>query len=178
MKNSEKLVAFLRGVNVNGTSMKMAEVCEVFSENDCTEVSSVLATGNIIFNSDFDKDILKDKLEKALSKHFNYEAFLFVKSAEEIKTIFKNNPFPKDNNFHVYSFITISKLEQDLLDYFNNTEKPEGEEAKILNQNFYWKVKKASTLDSNFGKILGKKMYKNSLTSRNINTIEKIIAKL
>ncbi len=61
MKNPEKFVAFLRGVNVNGTSMKMAEACEVFSENDCTQVSSVLATGNLIFNSTLDKLTLKEK---------------------------------------------------------------------------------------------------------------------
>lgn len=61
---------------------------------------------------------------------------------------------------------------------FNETERREVEEAEILNKNFYWKVKKGFTLDSNFGKILGKKSFKDSLTSRNINTIEKIIAKL
>ncbi|WP_417431652.1 DUF1697 domain-containing protein [Halpernia sp.] len=178
MNNSQKYIAFLRGVNVNGTSIKMAEVCKVFSGADCKEVSSVLATGNIIFNSNLDKVALKEKLEKSLSEHFNYEAFLFIKTAEEVKTIFEHNPFSKDNDFHIYSFITIPNFETELLKNFNETEKTEGEEIKIVDHNFYWKIRKGFTLDSNFGKILGIKVFKNSLTSRNINTIEKIVAKL
>jgi uncharacterized protein (DUF1697 family) len=71
MKSPEKFVAFLRSVNVNGTSMKMAEACEVFSKNDCIEVISILAAGNLIFNSTLDTLTLKEKLEKALSDHFN-----------------------------------------------------------------------------------------------------------
>ena len=47
-----KHCAFLRGVNVNGTAMKMAEVCYVFKKAGMKDVSSVLATGNILFESD------------------------------------------------------------------------------------------------------------------------------
>lgn len=173
-----KYCAFLRGVNVNGISMKMAEVCKVFSESDCADVTSILATGNIIFNSDLDNEVLKEKLEKALYSYFNYDAFLFIKTSKEVKNIFDKNPFEKDVNFHIYSFITIPDFETELLKNFNETERTEGEQAEILNKNFYWKVKKGFTLDSKFGKILGKKAFKDSLTSRNINTIEKIIAKL
>ncbi|SFH93449.1 DUF1697 domain-containing protein [Halpernia frigidisoli] len=177
MKNPQKFVAFLRGVNVNETSMKMAELCEVFLKSGCEEVMSVLATGNIIFKSDLDKNILKEKLERSLSDHFQYEAFLFLKNAEEVNGISVKNPFEKDLDFHVYIFINVKDFEIELLQNFNETENTEGEDAKIIDENFYWKVKKGLTLDSNFGKILGKKLFKDSLTSRNINTIEKIIAK-
>ncbi len=119
-----------------------------------------------------------EKLEKALSDHFNYEAYIFIKTGEEVKKIAERNPYSKEADFHVYSFITIPDFENELLKTFNEAEKSEGEEAKISENNFYWKVKKGFTLDANFGKILGKKNFKDSLTSRNINTIEKIIAKL
>ncbi|MGS0749216.1 DUF1697 domain-containing protein [Halpernia sp. GG3] len=177
MKNDQKYVVFLRGVNVNGISMKMSEVCKVFSDNDIDKVISVLATGNIIFNSSLGKNFLKEKLEKVLSSYFNYDAFLFLKTAEEVKCILDKNPFRKDSDFHIYSFITNPHFEDELLKNFIETEKSEGEDAKMVGVNFYWKVKKGNTLDSSFGKILGKKKFKDSLTSRNINTIEKIIAK-
>ena len=44
----KKFCAFLRGVNVKGTNMKMADVCKVFSDAGMQDVSSVLASGNII----------------------------------------------------------------------------------------------------------------------------------
>ena len=100
-----KYCAFLRGVNVNGTSMKMAEVCKVFAESGMKEVSSVLATGNILFSSNKNTEDLKPILEKTLSDYFNYEAFLFLKTEKEIAEIFNKNPFEKFEDSHIYVFI-------------------------------------------------------------------------
>ena len=172
-----KYCAFLRGVNVNGTAMKMAEVCDVFKKAGMKDVFSVLATGNILFESDEAPENLKQKLEKALSEHFQYEAFLFLKTNEEVKRILENSPFEKDENLHIYSFICNSGDENLLMQEFLKTNHQEEEEAKLISGNFYWKIPKGNTLDSEFGKILGKKSFKNILTSRNINTIEKIVNK-
>ena len=91
--------------------MKMAEVCNVFSDVGMKKVSSVLASGNILFSSDKNISDLKMILEKAMSKYFNYEAFLFLKTEEEVEEIFKKNPFSKAENLHVYSFIGIEGVE-------------------------------------------------------------------
>ena len=55
----EKYCAFLRGVNVNGTSMKMVDACNVFEVAGMKDISSVLATGNIIFSSESTKTDLE-----------------------------------------------------------------------------------------------------------------------
>ena len=157
--------------------MKMAEVCNVFSDVGMKKVSSVLASGNILFSSDKNISDLKMILEKAMSKYFNYEAFLFLKTEEEIEEIFEKNPFSKAENLHVYSFIGIEGVEIILLEEFKNSKKTEFEEAKIINGNFYWQVPKGNTLDSSFGKVLGRKKLKDKMTSRNINTLEKILKK-
>ena len=102
MKN---FCAFLRGVNVKGTNMKMTEVCKVFSDAGMQNVSSVLASGNILFQSEKDEVELKNILEKAMSGYFSYDAFLFIRNEEEINGIFKNDPFPSKENFHNYIFI-------------------------------------------------------------------------
>ena len=44
--------------------MKMADVCEVFEKAGMQDVSSVLATGNILFSSDKSAAELKKILEK------------------------------------------------------------------------------------------------------------------
>ena len=172
-----KYCAFLRGVNVKGTAMKMAEVIEVFKNTGVKNVSSVLATGNILFDSEENPEKLKAILEKSLSDYFNYEAFLFIKTEEEIKQILVTSPFEKAENFHIYSFICENSNENILLEEFKKGNQQKGEEAKIINQNFYWKIVKGNTLESEFGKVLGKKAFKDIFTSRNINTIEKIVNK-
>ncbi|MDP9954648.1 uncharacterized protein (DUF1697 family) [Epilithonimonas hungarica] len=172
-----KYCAFLRGVNVKGTNMKMLDVCKVFSEAGVQNVSSVLASGNILFQSDKDSAELKKILEKAMSEHFSYEAFLFIKDEKEINEILKNDPFPPIENLHNYIFIGSEKVEEALLEEFEKSTKEEGEQGKIVDQIFYWQVPKGQTLNSSFGKVLGKKKLKDKMTSRNANTFEKIIKK-
>lgn len=173
-----KYCAFLRGVNVKGTAMKMAEVVEVFKKLGMKNVSSVLATGNLLFESEENPLELKKNLEKALSEHFDYEAFLFLKTDVQVKEILEYLPFQKNENLHIYSFICENGDENVLLEEFKKANHQEDEEAEIINQNLYWKIPKGNTLDSDFGKILGKKSFKDKFTSRNINTIEKVVNKL
>lgn len=170
--------AFLRGVNVKGTNMKMAEICQVFKNAGMGNVNSVLASGNIIFSSDKNKDELKTVLEKAMSEYFNYEAFLFVKTADEIEFYWNKNPFDKNDEFHTYAFVGSENVENILMNEFKNASKSENEKANIVNNIFYWQVSKGNTLDSSFGKVLGKKNMKDQFTSRNINTFEKILKKI
>lgn len=174
----KRYCAFLRGVNVKGTRMKMTEVCSVFEEEGMRNISSVLASGNILFSSDVAVEELKVTLEKAMSDHFSYEAFIFVKSQEEIETIFNNNPFERVPEHHIYCFIGVDSIERMLMSEFEKSRKSPAEEAKLIGSNFYWKVPKGSTLDSEFGNILGRKHLKDSLTSRNINTFEKVLKKI
>ncbi|SDI66995.1 Uncharacterized conserved protein, DUF1697 family [Chryseobacterium taeanense] len=170
-----KYCAFLRGVNVKGTSMKMAEVCEVFKKAGVSEVNSVLASGNILFSSEKNPEELKQMLEKSMSEHFSYDAFLFIKSQNDIENFWSGNPFLKNDNLHCYAFVGNDGVENILMKEFETGLKSEQEDAKIVNHIFYWQITKGNTLDSSFGKILGKKSLKDQFTSRNINTFEKIL---
>lgn len=186
-----RFCAFLRGVNVKGTNMKMAEVCSVFENAGMQAVSSVLASGNILFSVEHplpsavnstdpvrNKQNLKSLLEKAMSSHFNYEAFLFLKDKNELEVLFDNNPFAPDPAFHIYSFVGLGGIEDTLLAEFEKSTQAAGEEGRIVAGNFYWKVPKGDTLGSEFGKILGRKNLKDIFTSRNLNTVEKVLKKM
>ncbi|WES99037.1 DUF1697 domain-containing protein [Chryseobacterium arthrosphaerae] len=173
-----KYCAFLRGVNVKGTNMKMADVCQVFKEAGMTEVSSVLASGNIVFSSDKNVEDLKVLLEKAMSEHFSYEAFLFIRSQEETEVFWNSIPFEKNDGLHIYGFVGAQGVEKVLMEEFQKASQAEDEKAEIVNDIFYWQVPKGNTLDSTFGKVLGKKSLKDQMTSRNVNTFEKVLKKM
>ncbi len=169
--------AFLRGVNVNGTSMKMADVCRVFEKAGMKDVSSVLASGNIIFSSEKAPSDLKIILEKAMSERFSYDAFLFLKTEEEVAEIGNANPFTASESSHIYAFIGNEGLHRLLAAEFEQSATMAGEQGAVAGTTFYWKIPKGSTLGSEFGKILGRQALKSQLTSRNINTFEKIMKK-
>lgn len=173
-----KYCAFLRGVNVNGTNMKMTEVVLVFENAGMKSVTSVLASGNVIFTSDKESNQLRLEIEKAMSEYFSYDAFLFVKSQNEIENLILNNPFEVNNEFHTYIFIHESGFENTLMEEFSKSVKLLNEKAEIKNNYFYWKVKKGTSLEGDFSKILGKKQFKDKFTTRNINTLQKIQKKM
>ena len=173
-----KYCAFLRGVNVNGRKMLMHDVCGVFGEAGMSEVSSVLATGNIIFKSGKQQSELKTLLENALTAHFSNPVYLFVKSASEISDMLENCPYMPYVDLHTYLFICEIGFENEFLAEFKKINPAEREEASVVGGYFYWRVPKGSTLDAGFSKALGRKAWQNLFTSRNINTIEKVRAKL
>lgn len=169
--------AFLRGINVNGTTMKMKDVCHLFSNVGVSNVQSVLASGNIIFESDKSAEFLKETLEITLSENYKYNAHVFVLSIPEVVDLFNNKAFQNKEGHHHYVLISDPKTSEELQRYFDEVADKKIESGRIVNGYFYWQTPKGSTLTSAFSKILSKKSFKDQLTSRNLNTIEKILNK-
>ena len=111
--------------------MKMTEVIEVFAEAGMQKVTTVLATGNILFSSNKNKSELKRILEKAMSDYFNYEAFIFLRTEKEVAEILKNNPFQKLEDLHIYVFIGVENIAQLLLEQFKQSTKSESEKGGL-----------------------------------------------
>lgn len=169
-----QFVYFLRGINVNGITIKMEALKKAFLDMGFNEVSTVLATGNVVVSA----DAVHDQVEKTLSETFGYEAYVILKTATSVKTILeesKLNSVPE--GYHHYVILMKAEgLAQQMKALFDGCQKAPDEQLIIGSECVYWIVPKGDTLNSEFGKIcLGKKAYKDKLTSRNINTIEKIM---
>lgn len=169
---------FLRGVNIGGKTMKMAEACQVLKTAGLADVSSLLATGNLLFRSKLPQAELRPFLERVLSEHYADKVSLFVKNLAEVEAILKAVPFKEDADFHTYAFVCEEGFATTLLEEFGKITAAEGEAAQISASHFYWRCRKGATLDSGFSKILGRKSMKNQFTSRNISTMAKVAAKL
>jgi uncharacterized protein (DUF1697 family) len=168
-----RYVALLRGVNVGGRIIKMAELKSCFEKMGFKNVATLLQSGNVVFESDLKEEELKKKIEDTLGKTFNYPAKVWVKSIENIQKIVEDNPFiGASKEHHQYVIFFENGLEKDF------TEEPgnfNDEAVKAGNGVAYWKVQKGHTLKSSRGKLLTKAKYKNFNTNRNINTLNKII---
>jgi len=64
--------------------MKMAEACDVLKQAGLVGVVSVLASGNLIFQSERPQSELRGLLERALSEHYGDDVHLFIKSSHEV----------------------------------------------------------------------------------------------
>ena len=114
----ETYCAFFRGVNLNGITMKMAEACEVLRQAGLSGAIPVLASGNVIFQSDMPQNELRSFLERELSKHYNADVNIFVKRSDEVLAILSETPFVEDTELHTYTFICEPGFEEILLQEF------------------------------------------------------------
>ena len=87
----EKYCAFLRGINVNGISIKMDALKEAFVRMGFPDAKTILATGNVIFTLSERKHSTQEAkayIEKELSEHFLYNVHVIMRSSREIQNIF------------------------------------------------------------------------------------------
>src|SRR6185295_18005648 len=68
--------AFLRGVNVGGVTLKMAEVAAAFEEAGFDSVRTVLASGNVVLQSRSGVDAVRTRAQDALRRTFGYDAWV------------------------------------------------------------------------------------------------------
>lgn len=170
-----RYVALLRGVNVGGRTIRMADLRACFDEMDFDNVTTVLQSGNVNFSSGRSLATLRRTIEIGLHKKFGYPAHVQVCSQARLKEIIEASPFDgSDPQMHSYVVFFEDGLEKQLAveasHLGDQRERIEAGEGVI-----YWQVPKGSTLTSDFAKYLTKARYKNFHTNRNINTLRKIV---
>jgi len=170
-----KYVALLRGINVGGRIIKMADLQACFERLGFQNVRTVLQTGNVLFEADpTDPKVLKQQLETALQAAFDYPAKVQVLEQARLAAIIQASPFIADSSdFHSY----VVFLEQDLAEALAaeaGTPVPP-EKIQLGDGVIYWWVNKGNTLKSPFAKYLVKPAYKACNTTRNLRTLQKLV---
>lgn len=173
---TKTFVAFLRGVNVGGNKkVPMADLKRAFEKNGYTNVKTLLASGNVVFNAPQTKPAqLVKELEHLIKQKFGFDVPVITRTMEEIKELVDAAPFKK---------IKVTKDTRLYVTFL-----PEGSKAKITrapkDANFdihtamddcicsvvtvsasHGTLDLMDFLDAEFGK---------KVTIRNWNTVEKI----
>jgi uncharacterized protein (DUF1697 family) len=175
MTNKTRFVALLRGVNVGGRKVSMAELKSLIEEQGFTDVSTLLQSGNVIFEAKASTSHVQKILEQAISKKFSYPAKVFIYSMDVITQIVNNYPFDANEAEFQHYVVFLKNLDPGTLAALPYDKKIEtlspGKEV------LYWKVRKGHSVTSTFSKHLSKATYKDFNTVRNLNTLQKIIVK-
>lgn len=170
-----RYVGLLRGVNVGGVNMKMADLAEVVRGLGYEDVVTVLASGNVVFTTTDAAADAKGRLEAALRERFGYEAWVHVLTQDAVRKIVEAYPFERSADLHAYVVFAVNpETRAELLgvDFEEGVERVKSGDGVL-----YWTVPKGQTLDSAFGKSQGSGKHKQWLTTRNLNTLEKVLAK-
>jgi len=171
-------IAFLRAINVGGRRLKMDVLRDIFiGINGLSQIETFIASGNVIFDSDTDPQILEPQIETVLNDKLGYIVETFIRTFEDLRHITQNIPFsdynPDADSLYI-GFLRdapsdeaqakLAMLQSDI------------DLLQVNKRELYWLCRKSISES----KLSGNKIEKTlsmPTTLRDISTIHKLLAK-
>ncbi|MET4638603.1 DUF1697 domain-containing protein [Mycetocola sp. 2940] len=167
-------IALLRGVNVGGVTVKSAALADVFRDLGCTDVRTVLASGNVLFSPDDSTPVTAEAVEKALSSAFGYSARVILTDQAAVREIVEAYPFDEVDDRQPYVvFVSQPGDIRALLDLAGDLD-TDVERVQAGDGVLYWEVRKGMSTDSPFSKRTAR-MPGVLTTTRNLRTLRKLL---
>ncbi|HEX3253824.1 MAG TPA: DUF1697 domain-containing protein [Pyrinomonadaceae bacterium] len=169
-------VALLRGVNVGGNNMiSMSALKQSFESIGFTHVTTYINSGNLIFNAkDDDARKLERQIERMLSKEYELDSKVVVRSFSELEKLVRSLPRNWDGDSQWrYNVIFLRHTidSEDIL-----AELPadsEIEEVVYRPGTLLWSAHVDKISRSKMTKLSSRKIYQD-MTVRNLNTTKKL----
>jgi uncharacterized protein (DUF1697 family) len=172
-----RAVVLLRGVNVGGVRFKMADLAVALEATGFARVRTVLASGNVILTGEQDEpQAVASAVSAVIRDRFGFDVAAIAISLDVVREAVAEYPFPRADDRHAYVVFSdedtaLADLVAAAADLVDAEERVRPGEGVV-----YWDVLKGRTLDSTFGKRFGRWQRSGTVTTRNINTLEKILA--
>lgn len=165
---------FLRGINVGGINIRMADLKAALASHGFTGVQTLLASGNVVLASEQDPAAVKQNFEKCLRDSFGYDAWVVVLTAQRVADLVDSCPYP-DNDKATHTYITLASdiARLDELDAAGAALE-DSEQVRLGPEALAWLAPAGGTLASPFSKISAKAKFKASTTTRNLRTLIKV----
>lgn len=165
---------FLRGINVGGINIKMADLREALKNCGFPDAKTLLASGNVVLSSSLDAGDVKRQCEKCLRSAFGYEAWVVVLDARSVAGLVAACPYPHDDK-STHSYVTLSSDTAVLDELEAAGSALDGHDQQRLGpEALAWLAPAGGTLDSPFSKISAKAKFKAATTTRNLRTMIKV----
>ncbi|WP_149554986.1 DUF1697 domain-containing protein [Treponema pectinovorum] len=164
-------IALLRGINVgNSVKISMKELKASFEKCGFSNVSTYINSGNVIFESEDDKNTVTENIEKALHITIGNEIKVLLKTKNEIAKIadaipndWQNNDEQKTDVAYLFESIDDENIINEL------PVKKEYIKLIYVKGALIWNVQRKDYSRSHINKIISHKAYKD-MTIRNVNT--------
>lgn len=165
---------FLRGINVGGINIKMADLKAALADRGFDGVKTLLASGNAVVASRLGASAVKKDVEACLRETFGYDAWVVVLTAARVAALVEACPYPaEDKTTHTY--VTLSSDTATLDELFEAGSHLDGTQQHRLGpEAMAWLAPAGGTLDSPFSKLSAKTRYKSTTTTRNLRTMIKV----
>jgi uncharacterized protein (DUF1697 family) len=177
-----RYVAFLRGINVGGHRVSMADLRDIFTSLKFGNVDTFIASGNVIFDAPVTSrpEALELKIAKELERALGYGVATFLRTPEEVAEVSRRLPFPAGEMAQAGHTIHVGFLrsapDAKLTAYFEGNHTAMDAFA-IHGRELYWLVR-GRTLESLVKWQVVERAVKLEMTMRNLTSVRKLTAKL
>ena len=167
-------VALLRGVNVNGITIRNADLGALFGELGFTDVRTVLASGNVVFTGPDGASDVRGSIEQGLRDRFGYDAWIVLVPHERLAAVVEGFPFGSTPNRHDY--VVFGSDDTALDDLLADLDMDDAVEQVARGEGVvYWSCPKGSSTDTAFAKRAAAARFRRTTTTRNPNPLRKLL---
>lgn len=175
----KKYLILLRGINVGGKNkIAMSSLKECLESEGFSDVSTYIASGNVLLSSDENEEQVKDKIEKILPKYFKLDSDfikVLVVSKKKLQGLIQNKPKGFGDQPKKYHSDVIFLIDIDAKSAIKVFSPKEGIDTIWPGENVIYSQRlSAKRTQSRLSKIVGTREYK-SMTIRTWNTTQKLL---
>jgi uncharacterized protein (DUF1697 family) len=175
--DATQYIAFLRAVNVGGRIVKMAELKTIFEKLGFDDVSTFIASGNVIFSASGAAARLESNVEQGLAKSLNYAVPTMVRTTGEVASAAAYEAFSATALQRASLYVGFMKREASppAIEAMRSLQ-TEIDELRVHGREVYWLARKNIAESSITGAGIEKAL-QTAVTFRNINTVRRLAAK-
>jgi len=169
-------VALLRGVNVGGNNIiSMRALAESFEKSGLTQVATYINSGNVIFaTKELDARKLEKKVEQILSKDFQLDSKVVVRSVSEMAKLVESLPesWTGDSRYRYnVMFLRHTIDSEKILEEL--AAKSGAEQFEYRQGALLWSAEVSELARTSMQKLSSRKVFQD-MTVRNLNTTKKL----
>ncbi|GAA1973409.1 DUF1697 domain-containing protein [Nocardioides panacihumi] len=167
-------IVLIRAVNVGGAKLPMTDLKEIAADLGATDVSTYIASGNLVADVPGDPDAFDRALEKAIEKRFGYFREVISRTRDEVVTALEAHPFEVVEPKFSYISFMLSAPKAAAVDAA--AEVPTGDDrwqviGRELHLRYAGGAGRAELKEAQLARALGRI----PSTARNLNTVRKLI---
>jgi uncharacterized protein (DUF1697 family) len=171
-------VAFLRAVNVGGRVVKMTELKKIFESVGVADVSTFIASGNVIFTSPKSAKVLEPYIEAALQKALGYTVATMLRTSAEVASIGTREAFPSTAIGTGSIFVGLMQDAPPAAAVKKALSLQTAiDELRVDGREVYWLARKNFSEATISGAAIEKAL-QTPVTFRTVNTIRRLVGKL
>ena len=167
-------MVLIRAVNVGGAKLGMAELRELAVGLGATDVSTYIASGNLLCTLDGDPALFDRGLEQAIEERYGYFREVISRSPAQLQAALDAHPFEviEDRFSYVY-FLTATPAER-AVSAFEATDFS-GEDVRVIGDDLHIRYRDGAGVSALNAKTIARALGVQG-TGRNLNTVRKLIA--